>query len=303
MIRNIKSQEKYYYTFSRHEKVADIIGNGETVKIITQDAFSNNLVSEDQKPSELQNEGINPLSGPFYIEDAEVGDNLQIKIISIDPLRDFGVSALCKKFGGLVGTESTRMLTEPLPEKVWIYKILEDGSFYHSPKLHFDYTPFVGTIATADSLESISSVAPGYFGGNMDVKDVKPGNIVYLPVSVEGAYLYIGDCHACQGDGELSGVALEIAGEVTIQVNVIKNKKICWPRIESENEIMVVGSGKPLEDAARIAYAELIDWLVEEHDWNKINAYHLLGQCGKMYLGNMVDTWYSMVAKVEKKYL
>lgn len=304
MIRNINQNSKYCYAFSKYEKIVSKITCGEQIKFRTQDAFSDRLVNENQSPSDVLKENVNPVNGPFYVENADEGDTLAIKIISIEPIRDWAVSTISREFGGgLVGTKMTRMLSQPLEDKVWIYKRQSDGSYYHSPKLHYTYEPFIGTIATSDKLEIVSSVTPYYLGGNMDVKDVQPGNILYLPIVVRGAYLYAGDCHARQGDGELTGAAIEMAADVVIEVDVIKNKKIQWPRIESKDEIMVVGSARPMEDAARIAYAELIEWLVEDYQWERIDAYHMLGQCGRMYLGNMVNPWYSMVAKVKKKYI
>jgi acetamidase/formamidase len=135
----------------------------------------------------------------------------------------------------------------------------------------------------------------------MDVPDVKPGNSVYLPVRVPGAFFFTGDCHAGQGDGELCGVALEITAKVTVQFDLIKRKSIAWPRIESRDELMVVGSARPMEDAARIAYAELVGWL-EELGWDRWEAYEALTQIGRLCVGNMVDTYYSLVAKIEKRY-
>jgi amidase len=87
--------------------------------------------------------------------------------------------------------------------------------------------------------------------------------IFYLPVRVPGAYFFTGDYHAGQGDGELCGVALEITAKVTLKFELIKQKKLDWPRIESPDAYMAVGSARPMEDAARIAYGELIVWMVE----------------------------------------
>ena len=120
------------------------------------------------------------------------------------------------------------------------------------------WEPFLGTLAVAPDLEAITALSPGPFGGNMDVPDVKPGNTVYLPVWNSGALVYTGDCHARQGQGELCGVALEITSKVTVVFEVIKDKAIEWPRIESDEAIMVVGSARPMEDAARIANTELV---------------------------------------------
>jgi amidase len=165
------------------------------------------------------------------------------------------------------------------------------------------WEPFVGTIAVAPDLEAISALSPGPFGGNMDVPDVRPGNTVYLPVWNEGALFYTGDCHARQGQGELCGVALEITSEVTVSFEVIKGGSIEWPRIESEDKLMTVGSARPMEDAARIAYAELVGWLEDAHGFSRLDAYQLLTQAGGLYVGNMVDTTYSLVASIEKRCL
>lgn len=135
----------------------------------------------------------------------------------------------------------------------------------------------------------------------MDVPDVKPGNTIYLPVRVPGGLFFTGDCHAGQGQGELCGVALEITAKVTLTFDLIKQKPIAWPRIESADEYMVVGSARPMEDAARIAYTELVEWLVEL-GWDRWEAYEALTQIGDCYVGNMVDTYYSLVAKIRKEY-
>ncbi|HET6886001.1 MAG TPA: hypothetical protein VFH32_07205, partial [Rubrobacteraceae bacterium] len=108
---------------------------------------------------------------------------------------------------------------------------------------------------------------------------------------------------ARQGQGELCGVALEITSKVTVVFDVINGKEIEWPRIESDERIMVVGSARPMEDAARIAYTELVLWLEEEHGFDRWDAYQLLTQAGGLYVGNMVDTTYSLVASIDKTYL
>jgi amidase len=132
---------------------------------------------------------------------------------------------------------------------------------------------------------------------------VRPGNKVYLPVWNEGALFYTGDCHARQGQGELCGVALEITSRVTVSFEIIKSGGIEWPRIESEDRLMIVGSARPMEDAARIAYTELIGWLEDEYGFSRLDAYQLLTQAGGLYVGNMVDTTYSLVASIDKRYL
>ena len=165
------------------------------------------------------------------------------------------------------------------------------------------WAPFFGTIGTAPHIEAISSLSPGMHGGNMDVPDVTEGNTVYLPVHHPGALFYVGDAHAAQGQGELCGVALEIAAKGAFTFDIIKGKAITWPRIESDDAIMVVGSAKPMEDAARIAYSQLVKWMVDDYGWDALDAYQVLTQAGGCYVGNMVDTVYSMVASCPKRYL
>ena len=122
-------------------------------------------------------------------------------------------------------------------------------------------------------------------------------------MSVEGAYFYTGDAHAAQGDGELCGVACEMTARVRLRITVEKGRPIGWPRIESETELMAVGSARPMEDAARIAWVELIDWLGAGYGFDRLEAYQLLTHAGRLRVGNMVDPLYSVVAKIDRRYL
>jgi acetamidase/formamidase len=137
----------------------------------------------------------------------------------------------------------------------------------------------------------------------MDLPDVAPGAVIYLPINKAGALLYVGDCHAVQGDGELCGVALEMPATVTVQVDVIKDYPIAWPRLETEGFFTTIGSARPLEDAARIAYRELVRWLSAETGMPEDEAYMLLTMCGKVRLGNMVDPKYTIGASIARQYI
>ena len=101
-------------------------------------------------------------------------------------------------------------------------------------QLALPYRPMIGTIGTAPELEGISTYLPGHHGGNMDLPCVTTGCKIHFPVKVPGALLHIGDAHAIQGEGEISGVAVEMPSEVTLNVDLVKNKAIDWPRIENE---------------------------------------------------------------------
>ncbi|MCH8207191.1 MAG: acetamidase/formamidase family protein, partial [Chloroflexi bacterium] len=163
--------------------------------------------------------------------------------------------------------------------------------------------PFYGTIGTAPELEAISSLAPGFHGGNMDAADVCPGNTVFLPVHVPGALLYVGDGHAAQGDAEVCGVAVEVPTRGTMTAQLIKGRAIATPRVESDDYIMTVGSARPMEDAARIAFYELVMWLEADYGIERLMAYQLCSQVARVRLANMVDILYSIVAKFPKRYL
>jgi acetamidase/formamidase len=158
-------------------------------------------------------------------------------------------------------------------------------------------------LSCSPEIDSISSLTPDNHGGNMDLPDMGPGTVTYLPVRVPGARLFIGDAHACQGDGEVCGVAVEHASLTTIRVDVIKKWTIEWPRLETDDLIMAIGSARPLEDATRIAYRELIRWMAADYGFDQLDAYMMLSQCGKVRLGNFVDPKYTVGAAVLKKYL
>jgi amidase len=271
----------------------------------TVDAFEGAIRSESDTPSELLTfPFLNPQNGPIAVEGSEKGDVLCVHIHSIKPRgpQPVGTTALITEFGGLVATNNTALLNQPLPERVKKMEVTEQGIRFNS-RITLPYEPFIGTLGVSPEIEAVSSLQPDYWGGNMDVPDVAPGAIVYFPVHHEGAHLYLGDCHATQGDGEICGVAVEIAATVTLQVDLIKSWRIAWPRLENEHFIMTLGSSRPMEDAARIAYRELIRWLVADYGFDEVEAYFFLTQAGRVRLGNMVDPKYTLGASVLKSYL
>lgn len=298
----IRQPAQFQYVFGRYAEPIASVDPGERIAIFTEDAFNGCLRRATDVPSRALTAPPNPQTGPIYVNGAEPGDTLVVDLIDIEPTRDWAVSALTPYFGGLTSTDLTRTLQEPLPEKVWIYDLC-DGIFYYKDLFKIPWRPFTGTMGTAPEREAISSLTPSRHGGNMDVLEVCPGNRIYFPVYVPGAYFFTGDCHGAQGLGELGGSALEITGKVTLVFSLLKGKTITWPRIESATEIMVVGSARPMEDAARIAYAELVLWLEDEYHLDRWDAYQLLTQAGRLTVGNMVDPNFSLVAAIAKEHL
>jgi acetamidase/formamidase len=164
--------------------------------------------------------------------------------------------------------------------------------------------PFMGTIGTAPAVgECHHALTPWWNGGNMDCVETKAGATVYLPVNVPGAMWSTGDCHLAQGDGETCGVAVESRSWVTIDVSLIKGKKVNTPRFENDEYLMSAGSMRPLDSAYKIAYEDLLNWLVEDYGFDKWDAFQLMTQVVTVRIGNVVDTNPTVVAKFPKKYL
>ena len=303
---SVADQGQFHYVYGPYASPVLTVKPGAVVSVETQDAFEGALTSEQDKPTEkLHFPFLNPQNGPIFVEGAEKGDCLAVYIKSIVPRgpQPAGTTALIPEFGGLVGTGTTAMLNKPLPERVKKMVVTPEGGVVWNDRITLPYEPFIGTIGTAPQIEAISSLQPDSHGGNMDTPDIAPGAIIYLPVNTTGGYLYLGDCHGTQGDGELCGVAVEIPSVTTIQIDLIKGMSIAWPRLENESFLMTIGSARPMEDAARIAYRELIRWMVADYGFEELDAYMLLTQAGRVRLGNMVDPKYSLGASILKKYL
>ncbi len=278
---------------------------GDQVVVETRDAFEGAIKTEQDKPSELlKMPFLNPQCGPIMVEGAKPGDTVAVHIESMVPRgpQPRGTCCMIKEFGALTGTYYTATLNEPLPEIVRKVNVDEENVHW-SDRVTLPYRPHIGTLSTSPEIDSINSLTPDNHGGNMDLPDMGPGTITYLPVRTEGARLFIGDAHACQGDGEVCGVAVEYPTVTTITVDLIKDWTIEWPRLEADDFIMAIGSTRPLEDATRIAYRQLIYWMESDYGFDRWDAYMMLSQCGKVRLGNFVDPKYTVGAAIPKKYL
>ncbi|MBI3402438.1 MAG: acetamidase/formamidase family protein [Acidobacteria bacterium] len=281
---------------------------GDTLETKTVDAFGNVI----QKPGDTMAmvKGDNPLTGPFAVAGAEPGDTLVVKILDLVVDSPRGVGALAPGFGALNTTSYTPMLNPSLPERIWFYDIDrgKNQATFHAHDSNFSVNipmqPFLGCIGVAPAGgEARSSIVPAEFGGNMDAPEVRPGYTLYLPVNAPGALLYIGDGHAAQGDGEVAGTAIEVPLRVRLQVDLIKGKKIAWPRFENEASLMAVGAYRPLDDALRIAFTELVGWIHSDYRLSELDAYELLSKVAKIHLVEMVDPNYVVIAGIDKKYL
>ena len=201
----VAKQGKYNYVYGPYAKPVLTIEPGDIVIAETQDAFEGAIKTESDMPSKVLNlPFVNPQCGPITVKGAEKGDVLCVHIRSIKPRgpQPVGTTALIPEFGGLVATNNTALLNAPLPEKVKKMEVTEAGIKFNK-KITLPYEPFIGTLGVSPEIEAVTSLQPDYWGGNMDLPDVCPGAVVYFPVHHKDAYLYLGDCHATQGDGEL----------------------------------------------------------------------------------------------------
>lgn len=296
------------YTFAASYPPVARLRSGDILETNTVDCFGNAI----KKPGDTLNmaPGDNPLTGPFFIEGAEPGDTLAVKILDLKVDGNQGIGALAPGFGALNSTNYTPMLNPPIPEKIWFYPIDHASNTATFQALDSKYAvkiplhPFFGCIGVAPTGgEARSSVVPEAFGGNMDSPEASAGNTVYFPVNVPGAMLFLGDGHAAMGDGEIAGTAVEVPLRSRVQISVIKGQKIAWPRFENDEYIMTVGAYRPLDDALRIAFTELVSWIHNDYHLSELDTYELLSEVAEIHLNEMVDPNYVVVAKVKKKYL
>jgi acetamidase/formamidase len=304
------SEGDYAWTFGGAAPVARV-APGTILELFTEDCFAGRVRSENDLVTQVcEFPFLNPQTGPFYVEGAEPGDTLAIHFISIRPARDWAASTTVPLFGALTSTHLTATLQAALPEVVWLWQLDRDRNIARFESRFGDWavdvpmSPMHGTVGVAPpNLEVRSALVPDVFGGNLDTPEMTAGVTCYLGINVEGALFSIGDGHARQGEGETCGVAAECAMDTTIAIDLIKGRSCPTPRLETDTHLMSIGSARPLEDAFRIAQADLVSWAASDFGMHQLDAYQLLSQVVESPLANVVDTNYSSLAKVNKAYL
>jgi amidase len=305
-------KEKVFTTYCHANEPQARISPGDTVITKTRDAANDSLsVTDTELLPNADLDAINPQTGPFHVEGAEPGDTLVVRLESVVPNRDWGWGASIPHFGALEPEYKTAMITDTAPDKLFIWRFDREREVAtlalpnsKVKKVEVPMRPFLGTIGVAPAAkECIASITPGAHGGNMDFNAIVPGTTLYLPVFEPGGLLMVGDGHAAQGDGELDGAAIETSMDVRFTVDLIKGKMIAWPRLETSTHIMSIGSTRPLIDAVRLACVDLIDWMVKDHGFDKLEANQLLGQAARIEIAQVVDPSYTAVCGLEKTYL
>ncbi|HKQ62920.1 MAG TPA: acetamidase/formamidase family protein [Candidatus Polarisedimenticolaceae bacterium] len=307
VLRYVPKHEELKYTFGGLPPTHHI-APGTRIVSWTEDCYDGALTRPDQKPSAVLVPGHdNPQTGPFYIEGSEPGDTLAIHIEKLEPARDYAISVAFPGFGALKGTDRTALLGPELPETVWFYRIDRTAGVARTRSQDGKQTwavplaPFLGCLGVSPAYgEARSTIVPGNFGGNMDCPEVRPGNTVYLAVRVPGAMLSFGDGHYAMGDGEIMGTAIEGAMNVELSVDLIKHRDTPWPRIENEEWMMTLGASRPLEDAARIAFKEMVRWVQGQSGLAEMDAYEFVSQNAQAPIVEIVDPEYTVLVKIRK---
>lgn len=297
---SLKDQGELYYVLSNSIKPKLFVKPGETFIIETEDAFSGQIRKEGDRRDLKKIPYSNPVSGPIFIDGATSNDTLIVEIKDIKPLIGQGATRIPDLSFYFSNIPLSKFLSLEIPHGTKICPI-KDGKVFFD-KFVLPYNPMIGTIGVAPKIESISSNSVGSHGGNLDLLEITIDSKIFFPIYNEGALLFIGDVHAIQGEGELCGTAIEMPAEVTLKVDLIKNYKIDWPRIETSEEIGVIsvtGVNKNLEDAIKTAFIELILWLEEKYGIDRWDAYQLCTQIARVSLGN----FWSIIAKFPKKML
>ncbi|SEO93339.1 acetamidase/formamidase family protein [Paenibacillus sp. OV219] len=292
--------QHYFNTIGQHPPILTI-RDGDTVITTTVDARG-----WDKNGESAAARG-NPMTGPFYVEEAMPGDTLAVQFESITPNRDW---AWTTNMLAPAVIEPYVAAALPASDIVhWTVDVPQGVAFLKEPspglaELKLPLRPFLGCFGVAPSNgQFISTATSGEYGGNMDYKGLVAGTTVYFPVSSKGALFYLGDGHALQGDGEIIGTGLEISMDVRFTVSVQKGKMIGWPRGETDTHWFCIGNARPLDQALQHATTEMFRLLQEDFGLTSSEASLLLGQAVEYEIANMFNPAYSVVCKLPKSVL
>ncbi|MCL2407984.1 MAG: acetamidase/formamidase family protein [Defluviitaleaceae bacterium] len=256
--------DRFVSIMSAKNKPAAVVKPGDTVVFETRDCFGSQYKHGNEDESDIDKSLINPATGPLYIDGAEPGDCLKVTIVDIK----------------LVGKAQM--------EKRFFFEIT-DGLLIFDGKTTIPINPMVGVIGTAPPVGvDVPTHTPGMHGGNMDCTMITAGALVYLPVNVPGALLAMGDLHAVMGDGEVCGYGAEIAGEVTVRVDIIKGFKHPLPLVEKDGVVAAVASADTLDEACRLAVENMAEYLVNI-GYSKDKAMLLLSLKGDLGVCQIVN--------------
>ena len=259
----------------------------------TCDALSGQITSATDRFDALDWERVNPATGPVYVNGAEPGDILAVTIERIE-ISDVGVTITGKNMG-VLGHLLEESSIKILP--------IEGGAAVFSESICLPLNKMVGVIGTAPREGAISCGVPDLHGGNMDCKEIKEGATVLLPVNVPGGLLALGDLHAVMADGEVCVSGVEVAGAVTVTVDVIKGKCLPLPMILSDAQVMTLASHEDLDEAANLAVVNMVSYLCEVQGFARDEAAMLVSLAGDVRICQIVDPKKTVRVEMSRAYL
>ena len=261
---------------------------------VTEAEIPDSLKAVEQQVTE-RGPGAHPMTGPIYIDGAQPGDSLEIHIQAIEFLHNFGVNAFSPGGGVLPDDYPYAAL------KLMRWPAGADRVEF-APGVTLPLAPFFGSIGVAPPplVGRISSRPPGWHGGNLDNKDLVAGSTLLLPVHVPGALLSIGDGHGRQGDGEVTGTALETSLRGTFEIRLRKGQRLRWPRAETPTHYIAMGLHEDLDEATRLAVREMVDFLVSEKKLSREDAYMLCSLAADLRVTQAVDATKGVHAMLPK---
>jgi amidase len=302
MTRTIRSQGNLKYALSSTDTCIEQIDPGEAIRIECEINCNAGLITSTESklsPETVKLPFVNPATGPLHVTGAKPGQMLAVCIDDME-LDEIGYTALWPGMGMFpdwVRQKEFGIHTRAME--------VRDGFVHWTAEKKLPIHPMVGVLGVAPVHGAVLTVDNGVHGGNLDVQEIGPGSTVMFAVHQEGAALYVGDCHALQGDGECVGMgATEIGARVTFSVELRdKPARMTWPRIETETHIATLGCARPLEDAMRTAFEQMVWWLADEYGFTEAEAYLFLGQVAEARCTQMVNPKYTYICKVAKRHL
>ena len=306
--------DNYYRTFSKDYPVLLRVNPGDSVS--TKTVCSG---GQDLNGKHVHEPG-NPLTGPFFVDEAEPGDTLKVHFSKIRMNRTWGYTSYrlglyaltpesientysnnYKK--DLIRKDRSDLISWDLDLETNMVRLDHENAGNHP--MEFPANPMLGCVGVAPEGDFRPTSGPsGQWGGNIDYNAIVEESTVYLPVFQPGAFLYVGDGHALQGDGEPLGTGIETSMDVEFSVDIIKNKKIAMPRLETPQFISSIGSqpefASSLNRGLQIATTEMIGWLTDDYKMEPYSAHLLIGMVGQY---KVVTVAGSMALQIEKKHL
>ncbi|WP_304457993.1 acetamidase/formamidase family protein [Alicyclobacillus sendaiensis] len=267
------------YSFSPSHPPALSVPDGALVHIETCDCFENQIQREDQDFGTLDWSRINPATGPIQVQGAAPGDLLAVHILDLQ-LAKRGIMTTGPHLG---------VMGAHLSENAIRFVEIDQGEVILPGGVRAPLRPMIGVIGVAPAAGAIPCGTPGDHGGNMDCTRITAGAVLLLPVAVPGALFALGDLHAAMGDGEVGVSGVEIAGRVTVRLQVLRDVKCPAPMVVSEDDVSIIASAPTLDEAAELATKRAAEWLSAASHLHLADTCMLLSAVGRLRICQVVD--------------